>query len=711
MNKKRESLFPRETRNLFLFLFFLTALAYANTWRAPFNFDDFNVIRRHIEIHGDEFFQFSSIRYRHLFHLSFVLNQKLGGYDPFVYHLTNNLIHVLNGVLAFFLARMTIFHGTSLGRSAANRISFVTAGLFLLHPIHVEAVTYLSGRGNGLSGFFSLLSLYLFARGCLANQKIAPRFALYFFSLISFGAAVLSKETTIFLPLGIALYDLCFMRSSAWAPFRHRFIWIYLPLPVFAFGFLAKAPEFVTFILDWAEKINLRYALDQFSVLGYGLKLYFFPINQSFDYEFSSSWYHFSWVWVFATLAGVFIFLGLSFWSKKFKPSAGVFVFGALWALSALAPTNTLLPRLDPFSERNFYLPGFGLDLILATLLYLVCKGRFISLNVKYSVHALAVVFLFLCLSVLTTERNMVYRSQSALWKDVLQKFPGKARAQHNLGHFYLRKQQYDLAYLIYNRLAISKTTPFYRAQAHINLGIIYEARNNFRRAEWEFRKAMQIDSSIPTSYYNLASRIASRGDYSNALDLYLKAEQRYKKYRWGYDSPPELILNIAKVYFKLGNWPEAEARAREFLTFKKDARQAHLLLLQSHLEMGRVDLAKADIAAVEALPKLKAQMTNNLGIYFSQTGKTENALNNFLEAARLYPDNTDPHYNIGRLITDIQKEKLREKKELERKISVIEMEIKEKNDLARLHLKKALELNRDPKSESHILDLLKQLD
>jgi len=711
MNKKWEAFFPAETRTHLLILFSLTVLVYANTWRAPFNFDDFNVIRRHIEMHGDEFFQFSSIRYRHLFHLSFVLNQKLGGYDPFVYHLTNNLIHVLNGVLVLFLAQLTILYGTSLGRRAANAIGFLTAGLFILHPIHTEAITYLSGRGNGLSGLFSLLSLYLFARGSLANKNTLNRTALYLFALVSFGAAVLSKETTIFLPLGVALYDLCFMRGKAWAPFRSRLYWVYLPLPVLVVGFFAKAPEFVQFILDWAEKINLRYALDQFSVLGYGLKLYFFPINQSFDYEFSTDWYHYSWPWVFATLAGTFVLFALILWNKKFKASAGVFIFGALWVLSALAPTNTLLPRLDPFSERNFYLPGFGLDMILATLIYLVCKEKFFTWNIKYSVYGLVVVSLLFCLSLLTIERNAVYRSQATLWQDVLEKFPEKARAQHNLAHFYLRNKQYDRAYLIYNRLAISKTTPFYRAQAHINLGIIYEARNNYSRAEWEFEKAMKLDSSIPTSYYNLASRIATRGEYARALELYLQAEDRYKKYRWGYDAPPELVLNIAKIYSKLGRWAEAEARSREFLTHRKGARQAYLLLMQSHLNMGRVDLAQADIAEVDALPELKAQMTNNLGIYFSQIGKTENALNEFLEAARLNPGNTDPHYNIGRLIADTHKEKMRERKELEIKLEALDMEIKEKNDLARLHLQKALELNKDPQSESHILGLLNQLN
>jgi len=711
MNKKRESFFPLENGSYLLVFFFLITLVYANTWRAPFNFDDFNVIRRHIEIHGDEFLNFSSLRYRHLFHLSFVLNQKLGGYDPFVYHLTNNLIHALNGILVFFLAQLTILYGTGLGRCASKAIAFVSAGLFILHPVHIEAVTYLSGRGNGLSGFFSLLSLYLFAQGCLAKQKIFNRFAFYISALISFGAAVLSKETTIFLPLGIALYDLCFMRGASWAPLKHRLIWVYLPLPILAIGFLAKAPEFVNFILDWAEKINLRYALDQFSILSYGLKLYFFPINQSFDYEFSSVWFHYSWLLVCAALAGAFAVLWLILWNKRFKPAAGVFVFGALWAMSALSPTNTLLPRLDPYSERNFYLPGFGLDLIIATLLYLVCKGKTVSLKFKYSAHTAAALFMLFCLSLLAIQRNAVYKTQSSLWKDVLRKFPGKSRAQHNLGHFYLRNKNFAQAYLIYNRLAISKTTPFYLAQAHINLGLIYEARNEFRRAEREFFKAIKLDGSIPTSYYNLASRLATRGKYAKALDLYLKAEERYKKYRWGYDAPSELILNIAKIYFRLKRWPETEARAREFLSFKKGSYQAYLLLLQSHLNMGRLDLANADIDEVKGMPKLQAHLVNNLGIFFSQIGKTDDALNEFLEAARLNPHSTDPHYNIGRLIADTHKVKLRERKLLMNKLEALDKEIKSKNDLARVHLEKALELNKDPLSEGHILNLLNQLN
>src|SRR5207244_11843331 len=61
--------------------------------------------------------------------------------------------HLVNGVLVFFIAR-SIFGKTEVSKSAAEWMAGLAAGLFLLHPLQTESVTYISSRSELLSTFF-----------------------------------------------------------------------------------------------------------------------------------------------------------------------------------------------------------------------------------------------------------------------------------------------------------------------------------------------------------------------------------------------------------------------------------------------------------------------------------------------------------------------------------------------------------------------------
>ena len=87
--------------------------------------------------------------------LSFMLDAELFGPGPAGPHLTNLLLHAANGVLLFLLCRRLT---GSLGRSA------LVAGLFVLHPLHVESVAWVSQRKDVLSTLFGLLALLAYAR-------------------------------------------------------------------------------------------------------------------------------------------------------------------------------------------------------------------------------------------------------------------------------------------------------------------------------------------------------------------------------------------------------------------------------------------------------------------------------------------------------------------------------------------------------------------
>src|SRR5216117_2554659 len=130
------------------------------------------------------FFSVYSSNWHPLTWLSHMLDCQLYGLKPGGHHWTNVLFHAANVLLLFLWLRdMT----GALWRSA------LVAGLFSLHPLHVESVAWVAERKDVLSTFFGLLSLWAYAR--YAGKKIQLRGlrAYYLLALWFFTLGLLSK--------------------------------------------------------------------------------------------------------------------------------------------------------------------------------------------------------------------------------------------------------------------------------------------------------------------------------------------------------------------------------------------------------------------------------------------------------------------------------------------------------------------------------------
>ena len=89
-------------------------------------------------------------------------NHTVGGLDPFGYHVVNLGLHLVVTLLVFLFTR------TLLRRAAAaspEGCAVAVAGLFVLHPLHSQAVNYIIQRAESMAGLFFLLTLYCFLRG------------------------------------------------------------------------------------------------------------------------------------------------------------------------------------------------------------------------------------------------------------------------------------------------------------------------------------------------------------------------------------------------------------------------------------------------------------------------------------------------------------------------------------------------------------------
>jgi protein O-mannosyl-transferase len=662
----------------------LILTAYANTLFSPFNFDD-QALLLHMNS-SSNYYNFWPVRYRHVIYFSFELNQSLSGLNPLSYHLTNILFHFLSSATILLITFKTFSKSAQWEGKAALSLAITIAILFALHPLHTEAITYLSGRASGIGGFFFLLSLLFFIMGTERGRDLNI-FLFYSLALMAFGLALLSKETTLTFPLAAILYDLCFMRNENWRPFKGRLLFIYFPLFVFIGAFFFFNQMISDLALGWLGKVEINYALTQSRILGYALKVFLFPINLTFDYDFPPHWARLRFVpvliWLFVLFAVI----------KNFRKISPVVIFALLWFFITLSPTNSFLPRTDLLSERNLYLPSIGPIFLIAYGFYYLFFRKSEGRLSKQGMALL--VTLFLIMGSLLITRNSVYRTNILLWEDTYKKSPSDLKVLHNLSHFYLEDKRYQQALAPLLRLSRSNASDFYRAYAHSNLGSIYTQNGNFERAKKEFLKAIELEPTLPLGYLNLGTYYASRGKFRQAREEFLRAKERYtiyqsgwaKAYKWGYPMPIELDLNLARVNLQLKSLDEAEKYTHQYLQGIPESSEGLLLLGKIYQKKEEVKLAEETYRKIQEGGLASAKAHNNLGILYIQQNQYKKALDAFNSSIQFYPQIPDAHYNLGKLILDLKRDPT----------------------LARKHLEMALAYNQSSSLKQEISRLLEQ--
>lgn len=159
------------------------------------------------------FFQQSTSRaaggsYRPLTEATIGLEYLLWGNSPMAFHLANLLLHALNSLLCLALVQVMV---------PPRPVLALTAGLlFAVHPVHGDAIFWLSARSDLLVTLFYLLSMILYVRGRGKERRRAPTVA----SVLCFALALLSKEVALSLPVLVVLLDLAAPSPEG---FIHRF--------------------------------------------------------------------------------------------------------------------------------------------------------------------------------------------------------------------------------------------------------------------------------------------------------------------------------------------------------------------------------------------------------------------------------------------------------------------------------------------------------
>ena len=563
-----------------LLLTAVTVAVYYNSLHNEFLFDDLQTIVEQKSAGGPgEFAQLQALlrgraAYRPIRSASYAFDYALSGLDPWGYHLSNVAYHTLSATLVFLIAR-TLFNQTGL--------ALFTAILFAVHPVQTEAVTYLSGRRDVLSGLFVLLGFYIFLR-----YRQTGRAGYLGGVLLLYPLAFFSKESGIILPLLCFSYDVISRiqvkgRGGGLPPFRE--IWacawsavrearlLYLPLIVLAGGlafyvlFLVRGTWVRTYYGGslWFTGLTMARVFLQY------IKLLIFPLTLNADYSYNAFPVTTSWADANALLA-VLILVALGCGLLSILQSRPLVAFGGAWFFVALLPVSQIIPHHEMMAEHFLYIPSVGFFLMVAALFDpLVDRPR-----VAPMLYAAGVVALLL-LSLRTVWRNADWRDELTLWGKTVQVAPQAARARNNLGAAYLRRGELTRAEAELE--AAVQIKPDF-AVAHGNLGKIFLDRDGLERAERELQTALRLkeDEVIPRLW--LGAVYVRKGQMA-------EAEQQF---RAALASPPYdayAYNNLGVLFAKGGRVKEAESAFREALRRMPDLAEARQNLARLHRLQG----------------------------------------------------------------------------------------------------------------------------
>ncbi|MDP2788159.1 MAG: hypothetical protein Q8O79_08810 [Pseudomonadota bacterium] len=406
----------------------LALLAYWNAFAGSFQFDDYKVIVDNPAVASLAAWWQSMPGIRPLLKFSYALNRELAHGDAglFGFHAANLALHVGNALLLLGIARRLLT-----GRENSGRVALLAALIFAVHPVHSEAVTMISGRSMALMAFFYLGSLLAYL-----DQRRG-------WSLAAFAAALAVRETALTLPLALLLVER--LRTPD-QPFRAALLrggghWLLAALAASALLLLPYFRHLAAVSL--ATRPPLDNLITQSAAVLYLLRQWLWPLALDAD-PLLPVFSHWNGFWLASTTLSIGLFIGALFaWRKA--GGARWIGFGMLWFFLHLAPTNSLLPRLDVANERHLYLASAGLCLLAALWLTR-------SLQTRPRLLAGVASVLVLGLALTTLARNTVYRDEITFWTDITAKNPGNSRAYNNLGYALARSDRPAAAVAAYNQ-------------------------------------------------------------------------------------------------------------------------------------------------------------------------------------------------------------------------------------------------------------------
>ena len=429
--------------------------------------------------------------YRPLQMITYLIDYSLWKLNVLGYHLTNILLHILVALGIYWFVD-TLF--------ADKLLAFFTSALFVVHPIHTEAVSYLSGRADPLASLFMLLTFILYLKQ-LHSQKMK----LYILMLFSYIFALLSRENTLILPLLLLLYHYIFEQKVKGKEFFSilivTLIYIVMRLTLlkalisqlsYSTNLSQRLPGFFVAITNYIRLLLLPFGLH----MEYGNPLFYLRDPKA--------------------VMGIAIFVLSLIYAARKRNRNRLISFSIFWFFITLLPASNLYPINAYMAEHWLYLPSIGFFLILSKgLSWLYQRKGFRTFSL------VLVICLLTIYSYLTVRQNGYWKDPIVFYERTLKYAPESTNMLNNLGILYFDMGRKEQGIALFNKAI--KIDPA-DAYAYINLGYAYQQIGKNKEAIILFEKALGLNPDNVTAYNHLGNAYSSINMHKEAIASYNKA-------------------------------------------------------------------------------------------------------------------------------------------------------------------------------------------
>lgn len=569
--------------------------------------------------------------YQPLGWMSFGITYLLFGTDRRGYFLVNIVLHGASTITFYFVAlellRLARRVGPDDPRHGLRASAGLAAGVFAIHPLRVEAVSWATDQPYVLAGTFFLLSIWVYLRAISRTRSGGGWLGG---SLVLFALSLLSKAIGVSLPVVLLVLDFYPLRRLT------------RTTPASATVGRALLEKLPFVVLSAAAAVVAAYASasyaggraplgppDRAAVTAYGLVFYLaktvVPVRLSAFYPFPPALELRG--APFLVAAAVVLLATAGLLAARRRWPAGL----AAWAcyVAILLPVVGLVRHASHVTaDRYAYLSCLPWALLLGAGFGMHTQARLrrgVRLVLATSAGAALV-----ALATLTWRQQRFWRDSIALWTHVLEVTPQSPVSLTNLGAALAEAGRLEEAV---ERYEAALRLDSHYLEAATDLGIALSRLGRFEEAEQRLRAALRQRPEDAGLHTNLGIALAAMGRHKAALAAY----------RTGLRLDPDHVgarYNLALELSRLGELDAAADQYLALLDLRPDHAQARNNLGNILLRQGRYDRAVLQFElAARAEPKNPTPHIN-LGAVLAETGKYRQAVARYRRALDLAPDN-----------------------------------------------------------------------
>ncbi|HAO93519.1 MAG: hypothetical protein A2X99_11290 [Deltaproteobacteria bacterium GWB2_55_19] len=479
-----------------------------------------------------DFVQGASNYYRPMLHIVNMAIYAFAEKEPFGYHLVNVVLHILNAIMVYLAASVVlssdrearpVLADQGQGAGALGALPLAASLMFALNPVNVEAVTWVAAVMELFFTLLCLLSFYLYARSLSSRSGAMPLYAL---SVFFYAVALISKETAIFLPLLIIVYDYSASRLSLKSVAR------YMPYAMATGAFLI-ARSWIGGPLNVEHAMTpLQYVLSVAAIAGKYVGKLVFPFDLKLYYAFRPT----------DAITGLLnhevilalLLVALVLYSLHRTRDRGI-VLCVFWILVPLSPAILLIKYIQGewvFASRYLYMPSAWFAILFTLILksFLGARetaSRGPSGSLMKAVPVVIILPLLVFYSVDTVASIKTWKDELSYWKRAVEDAPKSATAHGSLGVAYAEAGFYGEAIREYEQsLALAPDA----GGLYMNIGVVYYNLREFDKALPMFQKAVGLtknESVRANMLFAMGKAYYQKGMFAEAAASFESASSR----------------------------------------------------------------------------------------------------------------------------------------------------------------------------------------